>query len=65
MGKYLATSALMALFLSACSLGGIRDSDNTFHPAKVAPCTPIVVDGVEKACLLPDEFARWVKRNMP
>lgn len=64
--RFLYTSLLtcIAIGLNACTLG-IPDSDNTFKPQEVVPCTPIIVNGVEKDCLSEEAFERWAVRNIP
>lgn len=51
------------MLLAGCVMG-IPDADG-WKPPKVVPCTPILVDGVQRACLSEREFERWKRRNLP
>lgn len=55
--------ALSSMLLAGCVMG-IPDADG-WKPPKVVPCTPILVDGVQRACLSEREFERWKRRNLP
>lgn len=45
---------------------GIPDADTGLpKPETAQSCTPIIVDGVERACLPPGEFEKWMRRNLP
>lgn len=61
--RFLPMSALICI-LSGCVMG-IPSANNTFTHKEPVPCTPIIVDGVERACLPPEAMARWVRRNIP
>jgi hypothetical protein len=55
-----------SLALAGCVMG-IPDADNTFKPVKLKPCDKIVIVQPNNVahCMTNDEFARWVKRNLP